>query len=349
MAGRSEGNRWDGDSSVVNPCAGKSEIAREHRCVGMSDEELLNHFETSETKDGTSAGLIGWLMQPNLLLALSCLVAVAVFLPKSARLLPDLRLSSQYRFQTSQIEITRPPHWVPHDVVEQVVKRAGLPLEMSLLDADITQRIAAAFERHPWIKGSVRVRTTIPARVEVDVEYREPVAMVSVSNGPKSGLFPIDADAVVLPGADFPPAEIAKYPVIENLTAGPRGRSGMEWGDARVLGAARLAVLLKPNWKEFGLKSIRVPSASESKVAAEDLSYQLLTVGGSRIVWGRTSGSRHPGELPAEKKLDRMKFYRRHHGSFDSTHGPCVFDITHWRDISRKPIADRIPSSRHRT
>jgi hypothetical protein len=257
-------------------------------------------------------------------------------------LLPDLRQSSQYRFETARIEITQPPHWVPHDVVEQVVKRAGLPAEMSLLDEDVTRRIAVAFERYSWVKGNVRVRTSIPARVQVDVEYREPVAMVSVSNGSKSRLFPIDADAVVLSGADFPPAEIAKYPVIENVSDGPPGRAGTEWGDARLLGAARLAVLLKPNWKEFGLKAVRVPSVSGSKVPIDELSYQLLTTGGSRIVWGRAPGSRHPGELPAEKKIDRMKFYRRHHGSFDSNHGPCEFDITHWRDISRKPIADRV-------
>ncbi|MCX7421467.1 MAG: hypothetical protein NT013_18245 [Planctomycetia bacterium] len=308
----------------------------------MSDEELLNHFEASESKDETPTGLIGGLLPPNLLLVLSCLVAAAVFVPKMTWVLPDLRQNSQYRFETSQIVVTSPPHWVPHDVVEQVVKRAGLPAEMSLLDGSVTQRVAAAFERYSWVKGNVRVRTSIPARIEVDVEYREPVAMVSVSNGPKSGLFPIDVDAIVLPGADFPPAEIAKYPLIENVSAGPLGRAGTEWGDARVLGAARLAVLLRQNWKEFGLKSVRVPSASESQVAADELTYQLLTSGGSRIVWGRAPGSRHPGELPAEKKIDRLKFYRRHHGSFDSTHGPCEFDITHWRDISRKPITDRV-------
>ncbi len=310
----------------------------------MTDEELLNHFETSESKDESSPGLIGWLLSPNLLLALSCLFAAAVFFPKTSWMLPDLRQSGQYRFETSKIVITPPPHWVPHDVVEQVVKRAGLPAEMSLLDDDVTRRIATAFERFAWIKGTVRVRTSIPARVEVDLEYREPVAMVSVSNGSKSGLFPIDADAVILPGADFPPAEVMKYPVIENVSARPLGRAGTEWSDARILGAARLAVLLKPNWKEFGLKAVRVPSITESMSAAavDELSYQLLTTGGSRIVWGRAPGSRHPGELPAEKKIDRMKFYRRHHGSFDSTHGPCEFDITHWRDISRKPIADRV-------
>ena len=69
----------------------RSKIAREHRCAGMSDEQLLDQFEVNESKDDTSAGLIGWLLQPNLLLGLSCLIAAVVFLPKTARMLPDLR------------------------------------------------------------------------------------------------------------------------------------------------------------------------------------------------------------------------------------------------------------------
>jgi len=41
------------------------------------------------------------------------------------------------------------------------------------------------------VKGNVRVQTSVPARVQVDMEYREPAAMVRVSGGAKSGLFPI--------------------------------------------------------------------------------------------------------------------------------------------------------------
>lgn len=312
----------------------------------MSDERQ-SHTELGESNGATLAErLIGWIFQPNLLLGLSCLVAAAVFLPKTARLLPDLRQSSQYRLETSRIEITPPPHWVPHDLVEQIKKKARLPDELSLLDQDIAQRIAVAFERHPWVKGHVQVRTSVPARMQIDVEYREPVAMVRVMNGAKSGLFPIDAEATVLPSADFSPAEIAKYPVIENVSLPPRGPAGTTWEDVRLLGAARLAVVLKPHWNEFGLKSIRVPVRAETK--RDELSFQLGTSGGSRIIWGRPPGSRHPGELPAEKKIERMKYYLRHHGPFDSTHGPCEFDITHWRDISRKPIAEKAASTRRR-
>ena len=291
--------------------------------------------------------LLDWLMQPTVLLLLSCSVAAWVFVPKLGVRLPDLRNERQYRLATSQIEVTPPPHWVPHDLAAQVARRAGLPDNLSLLDPDIARRVATAFEQHPWVKGRVQVSTSVPARMRVSLEYREPVAMVRVTQAGKSGLFPIDADATLLPSADFTPAEIAKYPLIENVSAPPDSAEGSTWKNAAVFGAARLAKELKPHWESFGFQSILVPTNSDRKRAWEELTLQLSTRGGSRVIWGRPPGAKHPGELPADKKVERIKFYLSHHGPFDSaTHGPFEYDITRWTDISRKPIADRGSSQR---
>lgn len=282
--------------------------------------------------------LLSWLIQPNLLLALSCVVAAWVFLPKLGVRLPVLNDHQQYRLPTGQIEITPPPRWVPTDLAEQVARRAGLPDELSLLDKDITRRVAEAFERHPWVKGRVRVSTSVPARMRVELEYREPMAMVRVASA--AGLYPIDGEATLLPSADFAPAEIPKYPLIENVKTAPQGAEGTVWKDDRVIAAARLAVLLKPYWQQFGLQSIRIPENSANQLSWEDLNLLLTTRGGSRVIWGRAPGAKHPGELPADKKIERIKFYLKHHGPFDAAHGPYEYDITQWRDISRKPIAD---------
>ena len=291
--------------------------------------------------------LLDWLMQPTVLLLLSCSVAAWVFVPKLGVRLPDLRNERQYRLATSQIEVTPPPHWVPHDLAAQAARRAGLPDNLSLLDPDIARRVATAFEQHPWVKGRVQVSTSVPARMRVSLEYREPVAMVRVTQAGKSGLFPIDADATLLPSADFTPAEIAKYPLIENVSAPPDSAEGSTWKNAAVFGAARLAKELKPHWESFGFQSILVPTNSDRKRAWEELTLQLSTRGGSRVIWGRPPGAKHPGELPADKKVERIKFYLSHHGPFDSaTHGPFEYDITRWTDISRKPIADRGSSQR---
>ena len=309
---------------------------------------MPDDFDSSPKRPTTAVEqLLDWLLQPMVLLLLSCSVAAWVFVPKLGVRLPVLRNDRQYRLTTSQIEITPPPHWVPHDLAEQVARRAGLPDELSLLDKDVTRRVAAAFELHPWVKGSVRVSTSVPARMRVDLEYREPVAMVRVAQAGKIGLFPIDGDGTLLPSADFAPAEIAKYPVIENVSVPPGSAAGTVWKDAAVLGSARLAVELKPFWEQFGFQSILAPANLDRKLAWDDLSLQLSTRGGSRVIWGRPPGAKHPGELPADKKIERIKFYLRHHGPFDSsTHGPFEYDITRWTDISRKPIADRGSSQR---
>ena len=281
----------------------------------------------------------------NLLLALSCLVAAYVFLPRFAPRLPDLGRNSQYRLATSRIEITPPPHWVPHDLVEQVTKRAGLPTELSLLDEDLTQRVAQAFEQHPWVKGNVHVRASVPAQLQVDLEYREPVAMVRAKNG----LFPIDVDAVVLPAADFSPAQIGEV-----------SRRGKRWFAAEWSGRDSLARRhgsrrgAARGVAEVALAGVRLEvdpctARPQTQVAWDELSFQLGTTGGSRIIWGRPPGSKRPGELPAEKKIERMKYYLRQHGPFDSSLGPCEFDITHWCDISRKPIAERGAPARRRS
>lgn len=288
--------------------------------------------------------LLDWLLQPTVLLLLSCSVAAWVFVPKLGLRQPDLQNERQYRLATARIEITPPPpHWVPHDFAEQAARRAGMPDELSVLDKEVARRVATAFESHPWVKGDVRVTTSVaPARIRVSLDYREPVAMVRIAEGNRTGMFPIDRDGTLLPSADFAPATIVKYPVIENITTPPADSEGAVWKDAAVFAAARLAVELKPHWESFGFQSIVLPARADRKLAWDDLSLQLRTRGGSRVIWGRPPGAKHPGELPADKKIERIKFYLRHHGPFDSaTHGPFEYDITRWTDISRKPIASR--------
>ena len=45
------------------------------------------------------------------------------------------------------------------------------------------KQIATAFEQHPWVDGDVRVEISVPARIEVQFEYRRPVAMVEIQDG----------------------------------------------------------------------------------------------------------------------------------------------------------------------
>jgi hypothetical protein len=307
----------------------------------MSADQPPDDFELAPRRSTTLLGrLLDGLFHPNLLLALACLFAAFVFLPKLGLRWPELPRNAEYRLQTSKIELTAPPHWVPQDLVEQVARQAKLPDELSVLDKSLARRLAESFERHPWVKSCRKVHISVPARVQVELEYREPVAIVKVAHATTAAMFAIDAEATLLPTDDFSPAEIASYPTIVNVTERPAQSDGLIWDNPTVLAAARLAALLKPHWKEFGFQAIRVPSTVERDASDDDVLLQIVTRGGSRVIWGRPPGANHPGELLAEKKIERIKFYLKHHGPFDAPHGPYEYDITRWKDIARRRIAD---------
>jgi hypothetical protein len=287
--------------------------------------------------------------RPKWLIALAAIVSAAVFLPRMRSALPDLEQRSEYRLSTSQIEINEPPRWVPADLVEQVIQQAGLPDSVSVLESRLTADVAEAFRRHPWIADVVSVRKAVPARVIVEVRYRRPAAMVEVPQG----MYPVDAAGILLPPADFSIAESRRYPAIQNVRSTPQGPAGTKWGDLQVEAAAQLAAeLLKPadglepRWRDFRLSAIQISPDGQSRSKWDDIVLELMTAGGSRIVWGRPPGSTHPGELSTDQKLGRLDKYRADFGGFDHPHGPYEIDIRHWQEISRRPLAGRASSPR---
>ena len=277
------------------------------------------------------------LFRPRVLVLLAIGVSATVLVPLALPYLPDLRERSEYRLPASEISVVRMPHWVPHDLVDQVVEANALPDELSLLDENLTQDIADSFALHPWVANVLSVRKTFPGRIDVELEFRKPVAMVQVSNG----MYPVDASGALLPPTDFSVADTGKFLVIQNVKSTPQGPAGTNWGDVGVVGAARLADVLFAHWKQYGLAAIVVPRQSAADAKPDDFIYELLTTGGSRIVWGRIPDSDYPGELSAEQKIGRLKKYLDDFDSFDHPHGPYEIDIRHWREISRRPITSR--------
>jgi hypothetical protein len=277
-----------------------------------------------------------FLLRPRTILGVLLLAGLAAAYPVIKPHLPDVRRRGEYRVLTSEIQITQPPHWVPQDLVEQVAKLASLPEESSLLDEQLTREIHDAFALHPWVEEVVSVRKQVPAKIEVKLTYRRPVAMVQV----RSGMYPVDRRGILLPPADFSVASTRLYPLVEGVRSTPQGPAGTSWGDPLVEGAARLSDELSSHWKKFKLTAIVVPQAGVAADTAEGV-YSLRSEGGSRIVWGRAPGSDNPGELATDKKISRMLKYVTDFGGFDRPHGPYEIDIRHWQEISRKPLAAR--------
>jgi hypothetical protein len=241
--------------------------------------------------------------------------------------------AAEYRLDPRNIEVTPPPPWIRTDVKAEVIRNASLDAALSVLDENLTVNIAQAFALHPWVAKVTRVSKHHPARVEVEVVYRQPVVMVEVSGG----LLPVDGDGVLLPSDDFSPAEARKYPRLSEVKTVPIGPQGTRWGDARVAGGAKLAALLMADWQAFKLARI-VPTVPPAGVrSSDDTSYELVSQGGTRILWGHAPGSERAGDPSAADKLERLKRYLAQHGSFEAASGAQVLDVRGGRDLVATP------------
>lgn len=275
------------------------------------------------------------LIRPRWLMPLALFAAGIVLAPWLAQQLPDLTERPEYRVTWNDIKLDPLPEgFVPVDLLQQVRRRNQLADEFSLLDPQLVPTLAAAFAHHPWIAEIKRVEKSYPPRVDVQVTYRIPVAMVQV----KQGAYPIDSQGVLLPPSDFAAADTRKFPVITQVLSNPAGPAGEAWGDPAVLAGARLAEFLGPRWKNLELAAIVVPRLTKATAPAQDIALELQTIGGTRILWGRAPGGGHPGELTAAQKLGRMEKYLVERGTFDGVHGPYEIDIRHWQEITRRPL-----------
>lgn len=285
---------------------------------------------------------VRWVFRPMPLTIAAVLSTVWLCWPMVQQKLPKLDNREEYQVGVDQVVISPAPRWVPEDLVQRVFARADFGDSLSLQDPMVSEKIALAFHTHPWIEQLKRVRKSFPAKITVEVVYREPVAMVQVVGG---GYLPIDKFGVLLPDEDFSSADIDRYPIITDVTSIPI-RRGESWGDAAVVGAAELAaVLTRTNegeqswWRALGLQAIRAPQQVAIGNDAANLQYRLVTPGGSEILWGRSPSTQHPAELKVAQKLERMAEYHRSYNGFDDAPAPFLIDIRDWQRTERRLLA----------
>lgn len=271
-------------------------------------------------------------------LVLAALIVGGVLLWRHVR--EAVLAGADYRVAMHQFVVTPPPAWIVTPVRDEAIRNASLDNGPSLLEADLVERVARAFAAHPWVERVERVEKRHPSRVDVTLVYRRPVCMVELpaSGDAAAGLYPVDAQGVVLPTADFSPLEAQKYPRLAGIASLPLGAAGTTWGDARVSGGAAIAAALLDCWSELKLARIEPSSAS---LGEEDINYDVFTAGGTRIIWGRAPNGPTPGEAPAAAKVAKLrKFAAEREGGLDGADGVLrSIDVRPWNDAP--PPAER--------
>ncbi len=230
--------------------------------------------------------------------------------------------SPQYWVGEQDVTLTPLPKWIHRNLKREALRDVAMQFPLALCDPNLCERLSAGFAMHPWIRTVHAVRKYYPGRVHVEVSYRRPVCMVHVPGG----LLPVDSRGTLLPSEDFSPLEAARYPRLEGMDRPPSGPPGRMWGDVRVSAAAAIAAAFQSDWQPMQLDHIRArPVARPMAGAAYE--YELVTVSGTRIIWGNAPGTEIPGELRAKEKVLRLRAYFREHQTLDGPNGAQILDV----------------------
>lgn len=233
--------------------------------------------------------------------------------------------SDDYWLRRGDIQMTPLPRWIHSDVRAQVLRNASLDEPLSIMEPGLSQKIAEAFAMHPWVAHVDEVRIGYPAKADVALKYRKPVLMVEVAGG----LLPTDRDGVLLPSGDFSPVEAARYPRLVGFETYPLGPVGTPWGDNRVTAAAEIVDCLGDEW--HGLKLDRIAPADTRAAPlgrSNPTAFELITRGGTRVLWGRAPSQAPPGSPSAAEKVARLVQYVERYGSLEGPQGPQQIDLT---------------------
>lgn len=223
-----------------------------------------------------------------------------------------------YSLKLENVAVTKQPAWIRANIRDEVYRNANLE-HISLLDPQATATIAHAFSAHPWVQRASRVRKMSDGKVQVDLIYREPVAMVYYSAAssaplegvqrdqmPRVGYYAVDQDGIVLPSEDFVDQQVFDYFLIYAAGATPAGFEGMAFGDSRVSEALELCKLLAPKREAWRLQRIYV-GPDDQIGHGSPWSLKLVTSDGREIVWGHAPGREVAREPSVQDKISRLE------------------------------------------
>lgn len=286
--------------------------------------------ERNSTKSAASPPAPQSRWQRNLLIGVGLVVALGVAVHLAwLQFAATIARHPQYQITVDQIRISPPPPWIHSDIRAEVLRDAGLVGTLSVLDdsGKLQERIRDAFAFHPWVANVRRIVLSLPASIDVELEYRRPIAAVQASANPGATCSPIDVMGVRLPDSDFSEVERRYLPRIVGVGGQPL--VGKPWTDERVLEAARLVAGLSDVWTQLRLVEI-IPSP-EPRIRGDVRyhTFELTTSGGTRIRWGAAPGHEpDAGESPFNVKRQRLVEYATGHGHLDSIEGPALVDVS---------------------
>ena len=222
-----------------------------------------------------------------------------------------------YAVKLDNLVTTPQPTWIRSTKVRDEVFKAGGLGQLSLLDPQASATIAHAFESNSWVQRATYVKKNADGKVNVDIVYRRPVAMIyydGSDSNPKStqikkGFYPVDEEAVILPTADFDSSQVTSYFLIYLEGATPPSYVGMAFSDTRIRQSLALCRFLESVRVELRLEAIYIERDLHLG-GANPWGLYIQTSDKRRINWGHAPGAESPNEPLAQEKLAALTKWR---------------------------------------
>jgi hypothetical protein len=233
----------------------------------------------------------------------------------------------RYAIDAERLELPPQPEWIPASVKDEVFRDGNLAT-LSLLDPQVTLKVAREFALHCWVSHVRRVRKDYSGRVIVELDYRRPVAMVEVTTNGQRGLLPVDAAGVLLPPQDFTPEQTRDFLRIAVGDTLPVGSPGTPWGDPAIAEAAVIAETLRDAWRGARLYRVFLPPPPQgTRGRLPDRQYRLLTRDGAELIWGHAVGAESGTEAKAADKVFRLARLAEQPGALSPSASESPWDL----------------------
>ena len=246
----------------------------------------------------------------------------------------DIRDQEIYKVKESDFCVWNPPVWVSDRFVAEALELRAPEArteELNSLDPNLVDNLLIAFESHPWVEKVESIEVRFPARVDVKLKYKEPVAVVDPTpsvavdlgdsatavfaddwrnaQNEKSGAarfgekYVVDANGYRLPDEYFRnnPSAYRDFPTVLGIRSTPVSDFG-QCGDPLVVEAAAFARFLAER-NVFEKLDINRIVVSKIKGEARGI-YCLKTVGGVVVFWGRFGAASEKENAASEKAAD---------------------------------------------
>ncbi|MCX5684745.1 MAG: hypothetical protein NT049_13800 [Planctomycetota bacterium] len=203
----------------------------------------------------------------------------------------DIRVAPGYVMTSDSLRLVKYPRWMTPAILAELdvsLLDPAFPQRFSLLDADVCEKIAAAYEKCPWIEKVERIVKHDPRvdpkrpPLEVTLRFRRPLAFIQQ----RDGFVLMDEHCTRLPGVYSEPRLGAeKFLVVTGIAAAPP-EAGQEWKDAAVQAALRVADAVEDRRETYKLATIDMSNFGHVR-DPRDTEIAIWTASDTRIKWGR--------------------------------------------------------------